>query len=516
MPDMKKTIVISLSIVLMLFSFVACNNGPSVPGGLLPPYIVDRVTYTLEVPEYAYPGEVISGVIVGSDGSRETVSITVPSDAVAGSVITVTAKGYSASLTITDTVIDDPTEAADQLAALEDGDVVLLRSSSPIALTQFRLSNDNIKLIGDGETEIELTATSGIDGQSLFAVNGSNVVIEGLNFSVTGTGNYNVIKVSGKTDSPVDNIVIKDVTIDCGESGAKGLNLHHTTNAVIENVTVTGTPVNDSLSIAESTGLIVRNCNFVVGAWGYAVQINWDNNDDYVNGCDVTFDGVENIPSVYVTDAIWTGSEYEEVPNGHKISGLDSFGSISVESPEKEQGRYFVPKATSAEVADSMKFIGSIMHNRIFNGINGALGKIGEEFSWSDKLERGSLTVVSSPEVSESQIVMEITFKDFQYNYTDHNLRNECNELSGTLTFILNGEKSSDTFTATNWEVKSSMLIIDEENYAIVESATGSFNPSLIFTLGGETVTGIQNPAVAKFSADNLSCKAIFNGKAIG
>ena len=345
-------------------------------------------------------------------------------------------------------------------------------------------------------------------------------MIEGLNFNVTGNAGrantYNVIKVSGTADSPVSNVTLRDVTIDCGNGAAKGINFHFTENAVIENVTVKGTPANDSLAIAESTGLVIRNCNFATGAWGYAVQINWDNNESYINGCNVIFDGIENIPSIYVTDSIWTGAEYKEVPNGHIISGLDKYEAISITTPEKEEGRFFVPAATDAESLEALNYAISIMHQRIFNGINGALANVGTAYSWTDNPERGSMTVKDAPVVDDNSIAMDIELAGFQYSYTSL-LKTDCYTMTGDIQLTLTGTKSGNSFTVTGWEVKSAGVQLEGDSgsaVAAIESIKGGFEPALVLQKDNSTWS-ITNPTVAKFSTNDLSCRAVFNGKAM-
>ena len=402
----------------------------------------------------------------------------------------------------------------------EDDDIGVVPAGARIELTSaVDITKPDKTLKGESGAEIVLDGAKIIDQQALFRISSDNVTIDGIRFSVNGNGTdlgkYNIIKVSGSASAPVRNVQLRNIAVDA-ESGVAGINFHFTSGGVIENVSVSGMPGKASLSIAESEGLAVRNCSFVPGSWGYAVQLNWDNNGSYAKGVDVAFDGVGNIPSVYATEHVGDGNAVK-----HTVKGLDSFvrfeslKAFSANGEYKETGTLYLPKESAT--SEILGYISGIGSDRIFNRIDNALGSPDQTYSNKDG---STVMIAGKPSVSGNTVTIGVWFTAFPYSTKSEH------KVTGYFDFTFEGvseQNEENVFKADSWTIKSSYLDIDGEHIAVLDINGGFQNGPARLELSDAAVTGIANAAqhvennaeeALKFSGDNLEGYAGFDGKA--
>ena len=398
---------------------------------------------------------------------------------------------------------------ADTTAVIPAGTSIKLASAVDITKAGKTIRGGN----GAG---IILDPSKVIDHQALFRISSSDITIEGVKFSIadggSGVDGYNILKISGTESSPVSNVKLRDVTFDVGTSKAAGLNIHFSSACLLDNVTVTGTPSKDSLAIAESKSLTVRDCAFVPGSWGYAVQINWDNNDSYAEGVDVTFDG-GSIPSVYATEGVANGGTIK-----HTVKGLDSFARFeSVKAftgvgDYKETGTLYLPK--TSPTAEIIAYAAGIGSDRIFNRIDNALKD--PDLTYSNK-DGSIVTIADNPVIKGDAVTIGVWLTNFPYSTKN------SHRVSGYFDFTFKGTSGADNvFSASSWSIKSSYLLIDNQHVVLLDVNGGFFNgPAKLDVPDNTAVKGILNAAqnaeegqALKFTADGLSGISSLDGKA--
>ena len=405
---MKKTFVIALSI-LMLFSFIACNNN-SIPGGMIPPGVIGPT-----------PG--------GGDSSTESVNT-------AQNLLSALADTSVKTINMTGD-IDIPADGlaidnnksftgAGSLVFNSNSGTIVIENGSDVSGLKLEIGSDNVSLLSSTEESENILKVISVTGNNTTM---SNVVI---NVGAVSGAKYNIITVEPTasnftlTNSTItgdikDFTSINDYTANIAVAVSSG------SSATISNSTITGcyTPV-----YASTSNIVIDGLHFESG-----IQLDTVSASTVVKN---SFD-VEGCYRAKVD--IMAGAGEAELVKSKIIEFVKNNNNVYITSEGKEPNDILTAYLLNAS-------FGSL---RLFNNLFGVA-----------KGDNAAGFTTVTPKVESTQIVFEGIQLD-GYGYGKEGIT-----ASGIVDVTLTGEMNTSTFVVNSVTISSDDLTVEGASPSIV------------------------------------------------
>lgn len=166
-----------------------------------------------------------------------------------------------------------------------DGDTIVLSAGtfSATGNEQFRVTQNNLIIQGQGTDTIIDAGAWSVSGQAGLMVQGNGVVISNLTIRSAAGGGVSAIKVSAIDPVMISSVTISNVTIS---SQGHGLNLHGVETANVDGLHVTSAG-KCGMSIANTPSVTLTNSTFAGTTWA-DIGMMYASNDTYLNPSNLT------------------------------------------------------------------------------------------------------------------------------------------------------------------------------------------------------------------------------------
>ena len=400
--------------------------------------------------------------------------------------VTVNSMTQPSSISINGTTVA-PTTPAYTLVSTAEGLKTAIEEGGEIAISGSIEVADNLSitkathLFGVSDTAkliLKQTISNTGSDYGLITVTSNDVVIEDLSVEFAGTVSQSyrgtrMLKAQYNGTTPITGFVLRNVTFTPG-TGIAAVNLHGTSGALLENVTVAGVEgmPNVALSIADSQNLTIKGGSYSAPGQYADIQIN------YAEATAETESYRGKTSSVTFKDfGADSGLIFATNPsNGsHDIKGFTEANTATAElgiASFKISGTYYNASPALVDQIGLLNYFKSFGHKRVMVDITSIL-TTGKQYVYTDgttkgngTLELGEAGITANEEGTE--ISIPLTAEGYHYCGSGNDAT-----ISGSLIFTLTGSKSDNTFTASGYSVSGTGLTLSGGDKDMTINLTG-------------------------------------------
>ena len=392
--------------------------------------------------------------------------------------VTVNSMTQPSSISINGTTVA-PTTPAYTLVSTAEGLKAAIAKGGEIAISGSIEVADNLSitkathLFGVSDTAkliLKQTINNTGSDYGLITVTSNDVVIEDLSVEFAGTVSKpyrgtRMLKAQYNGTAPITGFVLRNVTFNpgTGNNVIAAVNLHGTSGALLEDVTVAGVEgmPNVALSIADSQNLTVKGGSYSAPGQYADIQINYAEatagTESYRGKTSsVTFEdfGAE-AGLVFATNPT-------DGTSSHTITGFTEANTATAElgiASFKISGTYYNASPALVDQIGLLNYFKSFGHKRVMVDITSIL-TTGKQYVYTDGTTKGNGILElgeAGITVNEEGTEISIPLKAEGYHYCGSD---NTATISGDLTFTLTGSKSDNTFTASGYSVSGTGLTL--------------------------------------------------------
>ena len=402
--------------------------------------------------------------------------------------VTVNSMTQPSSISINGTTVA-PTTPAYTLVSTAEGLKTAIEEGGEIAISGSIEVADNLSitkathLFGVSDTAkliLKQTISNTGSDYGLITVTSNDVVIEDLSVEFAGTVSQSyrgtrMLKAQYNGTTPITGFVLRNVTFTPG-TGIAAVNLHGTSGALLENVTVAGAEgmPNVALSIADSQNLTIKGGSYSAPGQYADIQINYAEatagTESYRGKTSsVTFEDFDAESGLVFATNPTDGT------SSHTINGFTEDNTATAElgiASFKISGTYYNASPALVDQIGLLNYFKSFGHKRVMVDITSIL-TTGKQYVYTDgttkgngTLELGEAGITANEEGTE--ISIPLTAEGYHYCGSGNDAT-----ISGSLIFTLTGSKSDNTFTASGYSVSGTGLTLSGGDKDMTINLTG-------------------------------------------
>ena len=401
--------------------------------------------------------------------------------------VTVNSMTQPSSISINGTTVA-PTTPAYTLVSTAEGLKTAIEEGGEIAISGSIEVADNLSitkathLFGVSDTAkliLKQTISNTGSDYGLITVTSNDVVIEDLSVEFAGTVSQSyrgtrMLKAQYNGTTPITGFVLRNVTFTPG-TGIAAVNLHGTSGALLENVTVAGVEgmPNVALSIADSQNLTIKGGSYSAPGQYADIQINYaeataETESYRGKTSSVTFEDFDAESGLVFATNPTDGTS-------HTINGFTEDNTATAElgiASFKISGTYYNASPALVDQIGLLNYFKSFGHKRVMVDITSIL-TTGKQYVYTDgttkgngTLELGEAGITANEEGTE--ISIPLTAEGYHYCGSGNDAT-----ISGSLIFTLTGSKSDNTFTASGYSVSGTGLTLSGGDKDMTINLTG-------------------------------------------